>query len=165
MSERFDTYINRVLSHEGGYIFHAKDPGGETKWGISKRAYPNLDIKNLTREAAVAIYKRDYWKAVKGDELPDPLAFQVFDAAVNSGVGRATKWLQQALGTLPDGIWGPVTDQGLLWMDTPEKQRAIALKYISTRLSFYTDLSTWSTFGRGWTRRMADNIFFLQEDM
>jgi lysozyme family protein len=163
--ERFNTYINRVLTHEGGYVNNARDPGGETQWGISKRSYPNINIKALTREAAIEIYRRDFWVKPKIAELPAPLAFQVFDAAVNSGTSRAVKWLQQALGIVPDGVWGPATDKALEWMEKQNGATAVALKYMSTRLSFYTDLATFATFGRGWVRRMSDNIFFLQEDM
>lgn len=162
---RFERYINRVLSHEGGYVNNPKDPGGETRWGISKRSYPNVDIKNLTRGAAIELYRRDFWIKPKIAELPAPLAFQVFDAAVNSGTSRAIKWLQHALGIVPDGVWGPATDQALEWMKGDDEALAVALKYVSTRLVFYTDLATFQTFGKGWVRRIADNIFYLQEDM
>ena len=165
MTDPFNEYINRVLSHEGGYVNNPKDPGGETKWGISKRSYPTVNIAALTREAAIEIYRRDFWIKPRIAELPAPLAFQVFDAAVNSGTNRAIKWLQQALGIVPDGVWGPATDEALEWMEKQDGATAVALKYLSIRLNFYTDLATWPSFGKGWVRRVADNIFFLQEDM
>lgn len=165
MTDPFNEYINRVLHSEGGYVNHPKDPGSETNWGISKRSYPNVNIKALTREAAIEIYRRDFWIKPRIAELPAPLAFQVFDAAVNSGTNRAIKWLQQALGIVPDGVWGPATDKALEWMEKQDGATAVALKYLSIRLNFYTDLATWPSFGKGWVRRVADNIFFLQEDM
>lgn len=104
-----------------------EDPGGETKYGISKRAYPRLDIKNLTLEDASAIYKRDYWNAAGCDDLDDSLALVVFDTAVNCGVGRAKKWLAQT------------TD----WRD-----------YIELRKAFYKGLNK-PKFLRGWLNRLA----------
>ena len=85
-TESFDRAINRILAHEGGYVNDRFDPGGETRYGISKRAYPSVDIKNLTRDGAKALYHRDYWQAIQGDELHPAIAFQVMDAAVNHGV-------------------------------------------------------------------------------
>ncbi|MCE2594424.1 N-acetylmuramidase [Motilimonas cestriensis] len=94
---------------EGGYVNDPDDPGGETQFGISKRAYPNLDIANLTQAQAVRIYHRDYWKAAYCHELPDALAIAVFDAAVNHGVSVAKLMLQNALKVKPDGKIGPIT--------------------------------------------------------
>ena len=82
----FRDYIERVLSHEGGYVNDPRDPGGETRWGISKRSYPHVDIKRLTRDDAIAIYERDFWRRVQGDKLPRQFAFQALDAAVNHGI-------------------------------------------------------------------------------
>ena len=78
----FDDFIGRVLTHEGGYVLDPRDPGGETRWGISKRSYPHVDIKNLSRESAVGIYRRDFWDRVQGDKLPRSFSFQALDAAV-----------------------------------------------------------------------------------
>ena len=89
----FEKAVEFALSFEGGYSNDPVDPGGETNYGISKRAYPTLDIKNLTREDAVAIYRRDYWDACGCDSMAGPLATCVFDTAVNCGKGRAKQWL------------------------------------------------------------------------
>lgn len=86
MKTSFDKIIDFVLKSEGGYVNNPNDPGGETKYGISKKAYPNLDIKNLTLEQAKDIYRKDYWDKVKGDSLPYPLDMCVMDMAVNAGV-------------------------------------------------------------------------------
>ena len=82
----FETVVHMVLEHEGGYVNHPSDPGGETKYGISKRAYPDVDIAELTKDDAANLYKRDYWDRIKGDELPVGVACVVMDYAVNSGI-------------------------------------------------------------------------------
>jgi lysozyme family protein len=84
-----------IFKWEGGYVNDPSDPGGETNFGISKRSYPNLDIKNLTRQAAQEIYQRDYWNAIKGDTLDGSLACVALDTAINMGVSRANQFLQQ----------------------------------------------------------------------
>ena len=105
----WQTAIDFVLSYEGGLVENPLDPGGLTNWGISSRSYPSLDIRNLTRDDAASIYKKDYWDAVHGDELPGPLAVAVFDSAVNQGAGTAKRMLQIALNVDADGIIGPRT--------------------------------------------------------
>ena len=96
MLKTFDEIIEQVLEHEGGYVDDPTDSGGETKYGISKRAYPNEDIKALTVERAKELYKRDYWDRFKVDNLPDRILHIYFDMCVNMGGGRATKILQEA---------------------------------------------------------------------
>ena len=105
----WQTAIDFVLSYEGGLVENPLDPGGLTNWGISSRSYPSLDIRNLTRDDAASIYKKDYWDAVHGDELPGPMAVAVFDSAVNQGAGTAKRMLQIALNVEADGIIGPRT--------------------------------------------------------
>ena len=96
MLKTFDEIIEQVLEHEGGYVDDPTDSGGETKYGISKKAYPNEDIKGLTVERAKELYKRDYWDRFKVDNLPDRIRHIYFDMCVNMGGGRATKILQEA---------------------------------------------------------------------
>ena len=96
MLTTFDEIIEQVLEHEGGYVDDPTDSGGETKYGISKKAYPNEDIKGLTVERAKELYKRDYWDRFKVDNLPDRIRHIYFDMCVNMGGGRATKILQEA---------------------------------------------------------------------
>ncbi len=156
----FEVAINRLLAHEGGYIWHKSDPGGETNWGISKRAYPKINIKTLTRDQAAAIYRRDYWNAVKGDELPPAVAFQAFDSAVNHGQGQAIRWLQRAVGVADDGKFGPVTLGAVKCANAAD----LILKFNAERLLFYCNLSTFGTFGKGWVRRVAANLKHASED-
>jgi lysozyme family protein len=106
MAMNFEQAFERLVGFEGGYVADRRDPGGETKWGISKRAFPDVDIAGLTRAAAAAIYRRSYWDAVQADRLPEALRYAVFDAAVNSGVGQAVRWLQQAPGGVVAGLRG-----------------------------------------------------------
>lgn len=113
--ERFQKAISVVLAHEGGYVNNPNDPGGETRWGISKRSYPNLDIKNLTREQAIEIYRRDWWNRLRIGELQDSdVATKVLDLAVNVGAKIGIMLLQRALAAAGkpmdvDGVMGPQT--------------------------------------------------------
>jgi lysozyme family protein len=151
----FDTAFDKLIGHEGGYTFNLHDPGGETKFGISKRSYPTLDIKNLTVADAKAIYKRDYWDRAQCDKLPTDLAFDLFDGAVNSGIGQSIRWLQRAVGVADDGVVGPVT---LGVIQRLNDDSAIRARYNGHRLDFMTKLSTWDVFGKGWARRVALNL-------
>ncbi len=156
----FDTAIERVLSSEGGYVNRADDPGGETQWGISKRSYPDLDIKALTREQAKAIYLRDFWLAGHMDQFDPALAFQVLDFAVNSGIQTALRKLQQAAGVADDGHIGPVTLAAI-------KARSVTdmlFLFIAYRLKFWTKLSNWPAAGKGWANRAADDLIYAAQD-
>lgn len=160
MASSFDQFIGRVLSHEGGYVNDPKDPGGETQWGISKRSYPQLNIRALTREDAVEIYRRDFWARVQGDKLPQAFAFQALDAAVNHGIGNAVRWLQRAAGVADDGIIGPATLAAVARAQPAD----LVLLFNAERLEFYAKLGTFDTFGRGWTRRVAGNLRYAAGD-
>lgn len=148
----FDRAHDFVARWEGGWVDDAYDPGGETRYGISQRAYPDLDLSTLTREQAKAIYERDYWRAAKCDKLPEGLALLHFDCAVNQGVGRAAIFLQQALGVTADGIIGPVTLGAVENADLP----AVITEYCAQRGRHYGNLSTFHRFGLGWMRRLFD---------
>ena len=154
----FDEAFTRLLGHEGKYVNNPKDPGGETNWGISKRSYPLLDIKNLTRDQAAAIYCTDFWKPLM--DAPPAIKFQAFDFAVNSGMQTAIRKLQQAIGVADDGHWGPLSAKALLDMDKND----VLMLYAAARLEYYTSLSTWSAFGKGWTRRVAKDLRYAAED-
>lgn len=147
----FEEAVESVLGHEGGYVSNPADPGGETKWGISKRRYPDLDIANLTREQAIAIYRRDYWIGCGCDVLPESVRDEVFDAAVLHKPDDVARFLQRALDVADDGHIGPVTRAAIA---KAEPDRLIAL-FEAERLLFLTKLTTWSSFGRGWARRVA----------
>lgn len=134
----FDECVEIILKHEGGYVNSLKDPGGETNFGISKRAYPKMDIKNLTRQQATAIYKQDYWDRLNVDKLDPWLQLSYFDCAINQGPKRASHLLEQC-STL--------------------KGRELLQKFTNLRLKYYMDLPSWSTFGKGWMNRAMDIVF------
>lgn len=150
--DRFREAVNIILKWEGGYVNHPSDPGGETNFGISKRSFPHLDIKNLTKQQASNIYRANYWNPIKGSQMPYPIALFVFDLAVNSGPARARKMLQQCLGVAADGVIGPITLRAANEVD----QRHFVEKFHAMRESFYRGLSTWETFGKGWMNRIND---------
>ena len=154
----FDTAFNRLISSEGGYANNPADPGGETKFGISKRAYPDVDIANLTLDGAKAIYLRDFWNPL-GDAHP-AIKFQCFDFAVNSGIGTAIRKLQLAVGAADDGHWGPKSAAALASMDLND----VLMRFAAQRLLFMTSLSTWGEFGKGWARRIAKDLLYAAED-
>lgn len=152
----FDVAFDRLMGNEGGYVNDPADPGGETNWGISKRSYPNVDIKALTRDQAKAIYRRDFWDRIHADEMYDGVAFQALDFAVNSGIETAVRKLQRAVGVADDGHWGPKTQAAAAAMSETD----IIMRFVAERLDFWTSLSTWPNFGRGWARRAAQNLRF-----
>lgn len=150
----FARCLELVFKHEGGYVNDARDPGGETRYGISKRAYPNEDIANLTRERAAELYERDYWRLMHGEELPFPLAVSVFDAAVNSGVRRSIQWLQNALHIPCDGKFGAQTLAAVASCNLA----GTAQRYAEIRLDFLERDPHWPTYGVGWKRRVQDTL-------
>ena len=150
----FDTCFTQLIGNEGGISNSSDDPGGLTKYGISQRSYPGVDIANLTLDEAKAIYQRDYWDRAQCDRLPAGIAFDVFDTAVNSGIGQAIRFLQRAVGVADDGVIGPMTLAAISRVE-PE---AIQARFNGQRLDFMTFLTTWDVFSRGWARRIAKNL-------
>lgn len=153
-SIKFNTIFERVIGHEAEYVNNPKDPGGETKWGISKRSYPHLDIVSLTREDAYLIYQRDFWNVIQGEELPLGLGFQLFDFAVNSGIATAIRYFQRALGVADDGHFGPVSKTAMSVAALSD----MILNLNAERLDYMTRLENWPDSGRGWARRIAQNL-------
>lgn len=148
----FDTAVAFVLRHEGGYSQDLADPGGETNWGISRRAYPDLPIALLTREEAINIYRRDYWMRMRCDELPGQVALLVFDAAVNQGPDAAVKMLQEELSVAIDGVLGPLT----ITAATSRNHDDLALGYCARRGMRYAMTKNLDRYGRGWFKRLLD---------
>lgn len=156
----FDRALAKVLVHEGGYVNHPKDPGGETNQGVTRRVYddyrrsmrlPVQSVKNMTKAERDSIYRMRYWSLIKGDSLPPGVSYVVFDGAVNSGVSQAAKWLQRALGVKADGVIGPGTLDALRGVNDHD---ALIAKIIGRRMAFLRALKTWKTFGKGWTSRV-----------
>lgn len=133
----FDKAFEYILNWEGGYSNDPNDPGGETKYGISKRAFPDEDIKNLTKERAKEIYEEKYWKAAFCDKLSFGLALMKFDCAVNQGVGAANSLFK---------------DASLFSTDEEKKIKEFAV----LRLLRYAANKNFNIYGKGWTRRVVD---------
>ncbi len=158
----FEAALARVLGHEGGYSNHPADPGGPTMQGVIQTVYdgyrtragaPLRPVRQIEHSELVAIYRTQYWDAVRGDDLPPGLDYVVFDGAVNSGPGQSGKWLQRALGVAVDGQVGAVT----LAAAAQCADRAVLVDAIcDRRLAMLKRLTTWPVFGAGWGRRVAD---------
>lgn len=156
----FDEAFDRLMGNEGGYVNNPADPGGETNWGISKRSYPDLDIKGLTRDQAKAIYLRDFWVRGAMDQLPPALAFQAFDAAVNHGIETAIRLTQRAAGVADDGHIGPVTLAAI----RRDSVTDLLMLFVAERLDYWRKLNTWPKFGGGWAGRAAADLRYAAQD-
>lgn len=158
MKFNYDASLERVLKDEGGYTNDAADPGGPTNFGITIHDYrlyidPNgsaTDVKNMTLAQAKTIYESKYWGALKCDELPSGVDYAVFDYGVNSGISRSAKVLQRLIGAAADGVIGPATIAAAKAAD-PKK---LINDMCDERMTFLKGLKTFSTFGKGWTRRV-----------
>ena len=159
MKENFEQALKNVLKSEGGYSNLSSDPGGMTNLGCTKAVWEEFvghpvseaDMRELTPADVAPLYKRKYWDKVAGDDLPAGLDYCVFDAAINSGPGRAAKWLQEVAGVNADGSIGPAT---LKAIDAFSPLEIIA-QYNDKRLQFLESLPTFATFGKGWSNRVS----------
>lgn len=161
---RFAACLDHVLAHEGGYVDHPADPGGATNMGITRKSLarwrnispwtelPKSEVERLTRAEAARIYRALYWNTCRADRFPPGLDLALFDFAVNSGPDRAVRTLQAGLGVAADGVVGPVTIAAAENANTDEAINDLC----DRRLRFLQGLSTFPSFGRGWTRRVAD---------
>lgn len=161
MRSNFDRALKAVLLWEGGYVHHPKDPGGRTNFGVTQTVYndwrvgsglPERSVRDITPAEVMAIYRANYWNRVKGDDLPAGVDYCVFDFAVNSGVSRASHYLQEAVGVASDGRIGPMTLAAVNGAAPSTVIDAIC----DARMAFLKRLSTFDTFGKGWTRRVED---------
>lgn len=161
MNANYPAALAAVLVHEGGYVNHPRDPGGATNRGVTQRVYDDFraarglvlrSVKHIQQAEVEAIYKRQYWDAVKGDDLPAGVDYCVFDLAVNSGVNRASRFLQRATGVAEDGKIGPVTIAAA--KNIPP--RLLADTICDERICFLKSLGTFGIFGKGWTRRVSE---------
>jgi lysozyme family protein len=160
MNRNFRRSLAHVLKHEGGFVNHPRDPGGATNKGVTIATYrryikPNgtvRDLRAITDAEVAKVYKEHYWDAVAGDLLPDGVDFAVFDFAVNSGPSRAIRHLQSAAGVEADGKLGQLT------MSAVEARvpQTLIERICDSRMGFLRGLKTWSTFGKGWTRRVEE---------
>ncbi len=160
MRTNFEQSLSRVLTHEGGFSNHPRDPGGATNKGITiatfrryvKRNGTVENLRNITDAQVAEVYRKQYWHKVRGDDLPSGVDYAVFDFAVNSGPSRAAKFLQRLLGVSVDGKIGPDTLTAIHSM-SPDR---IIIGLCDNRFAWLEGLRTFSTFGRGWTRRVNE---------
>lgn len=161
MKENFEAALQTVLHHEGGFTDHPADPGGATNKGITLEVYRtyknnrNLtaeDLKRISDDEVRDIYKRKYWDSCRCDDLPPGIDVCVFDCAVNSGVGRSSKFLQECAGVTADGAIGPVTVGVVRKLSAEQIINAMCDK----RQAFLESLKTFAVFGKGWTRRVSE---------
>lgn len=160
----FDDAFERLVSHEGGYINHPSDPGGETMFGVTARvarAHGYAGPMNLLpRERAKSIAKSAYWDRIRADQYDGAIGFQVFDAAYNHGIENAVRFLQRAVDVVDDGEIGAISLAAIKGMSVTD----VLARFNAERLNFYTKLSTWTTFGKGWARRIVGNLRHGAED-
>lgn len=160
MRENFNAALEAVLHHEGGFVNDNRDPGGMTNLGCTKATWElwvghpvtEAAMRALTPADVAPLYKAKYWDKVQGDELPAGVDYVVFDAAINSGPGRAAKWLQACVGVDADGAIGPATLRAV----AAHSPAQIVEDFNKRRLSYLHDLPTWGAFGKGWARRVAE---------
>ena len=160
--ENFKTCLNMLLEHEGGFVNHPSDPGGMTNLGVTKAVYDKFinresteeEMRALTPIEVAPIYKKNYWDRGRCDDLPSGVDWSVFDWGVNSGVGRSAKALQRIVGVTADGGIGPMTLKAVANFEPKD----IIVKMHATRQKFYEGLTTFKTFGKGWTRRNNETL-------
>ena len=159
MKDNFEQCLALVLKEEGGYVNDSRDPGGRTNYGVTQKTWESwvghpvteADMENLTIADVSPLYKANYWDKINGDSLPLGIDYATFDMAVNSGVTRAAKTLQQVLGVAQDGQVGEATINAC----EAANPREIATAVCEKRLAFLQSLPTYGTFGRGWSNRVA----------
>lgn len=168
----FDQCFDRLIGHEGKFSDDPKDPGnwtggrvnvGElkgTKYGIASNTYPDLDIKSITLEQAKQIYYRDWWQKIGADDIPSAVVYQLWDFAVNAGMSTSKRALQRALQLADDGKYGPITLKAINSADLND----MLMRFNAQRIRFYTSLSTFGTYGKGWMNRVAGNLDYAAED-
>jgi lysozyme family protein len=160
VKDNFPQCFALVLKNEGGYVDNPADPGGATNLGCTKATWEAWvghpvtkdDIKALTPNDVMPLYKAKYWDTIKGDDLPEGVDYAVFDYAINSGPSRAAKALQSVLSVTVDGQIGAATLRAL----ETSNPREVATAVCEARLAFLQSLSTYATFGKGWSRRVSE---------
>jgi len=160
MNRNWDKCFDLVIVNEGGYVDNPADPGGATNWGCTKAVWEQYighevskeDIRNLTKEDVKPLYKRNYWDAIHGDALPSGLDYCLFDCAINSGVGRAAKFIQEIVGVFADGAIGNNTVTAINQMNTV----TMINEFSDKRQAFLESLKNFPVFGKGWTKRVTE---------
>ena len=169
MKDNYESALAHVLKSEGLWSDNPADPGGATMKGITLNVYRSWkrnthiskdELRVIPDDEVYNLYKELYWNKVQGDNLPAGIDYAVFDAAVNMGVGRASKLIQEAAGVTADGVLGPASLSAIQKADTKE----LIEKFSHLKESFYRSLATFQTFGKGWLNRVAE-VKTISENM
>lgn len=161
MKTNFPTSLQAVLVHEGGFVVNPHDPGGATCKGVTQAVYDSWrsdqgltyrSVKEIEQSEVETIYRDLYWDKIRGDDLPAGVDYCIFDFAFNSGVNRAARFMQRAVGAVEDGQIGPKTLEAV--KSTPPLFLIDAV--CDLRMTFLRSLNSFQYFGRGWTRRVDE---------
>ena len=160
MNRNWDKCFDLVIVNEGGFVDNKLDPGGATNWGCTQAVWERYigyqvtvdDMKALTKEDVKPLYKRNYWDAIHGDAIPSGLDYCLFDAAINSGVSRSSKWIQEIVGVFADGAIGNNTVAAIAQLNPVTAIN----EFCDKRQAFLESLKTFPVFGKGWTKRVQE---------
>ena len=163
MKDNFADALTALLIHEAGFVDNKDDPGGMTNLGVTASTWAmwvghdvnEKQMRALTPSIVAPLYKRKYWDACRADELISGLDYAVFDYAVNSGVGRAIKALQNCVGVAPDGGFGSTT-MAAVSQFKGNSAKTLIEEYCDSRLQFLKSLKTFPVFGKGWEKRVNE---------
>lgn len=158
----FEACLKEILIHEGGYVNNPRDPGGRTNLGVTQRTWeawtgkPATEaiMRGLTQAKVAPLYRERYWNELRCDDLPPALALCVFDFGVNAGPPRSAKYLQSLVGASRDGKSGPATIAAVRGYEARHGAAEAVRQFQNLRRTYYHQLSTFPTFGRGWLRRV-----------
>ena len=160
MNRNWDKSFDLVIVNEGGFVNNPKDPGGATNWGCTQAVWEKYvghsvtvdDMKALTKEDVKPLYKRNYWDALHGDAIPSGLDYCLFDCAINSGVNRSAKIIQEIVGVFADGAIGNNTVSAITQLNPVTAIN----EFCDKRQAFLESLKTFPVFGKGWSKRVSE---------
>lgn len=168
----FDDVFERLLGNEGGFQNDREDRGNwttgvvgqgqlkGTRYGISAMSYPDEDIRGLSKDRAKFLYRRDFWDRIGADKLHTAIGYQLMDAAINHGTGNAIRMLQRGVDAADDGLFGPATRQAVKDTGVDDTLKL----FNAERIVFFTKISTFGRYGKGWMRRVAQNLRYAADD-
>ena len=160
MNRNWNKSFDLVIVNEGGYVDNKLDPGGATNWGCTQAVWEGYighkvsidDMKALTKEDVKPLYKKRYWDAIHGDAIPSGLDYCLFDCAINSGVNRSAKIIQEIVGVFADGAIGNNTVSAITQLNPVTAIN----EFCDKRQAFLESLKTFPVFGKGWSKRVSE---------
>jgi len=160
VNRNWDKCFDLVIVNEGGYVDNKLDPGGATNWGCTQAVWEGYighkvsvdDMKALTKEDVKPLYKKRYWDAIHGDAIPSGLDYCLFDCAINSGVNRSAKIIQEIVGVFADGAIGNNTVSAITQLNPVTAIN----EFCDKRQAFLESLKTFPVFGKGWSKRVSE---------